>query len=166
MQFLLFSQWLESSSIIFSDMLLRYCIFFPLVFKPLARLNPFANFSLPHLKDANEVHCPLQALPPQFLHPRRLHVASQRNPKIGWNNRIFFFSPSAPLLAILLMKSVPIAEVAKKFQGCIIAKTLDQRKELFKNLSLLINIQAATRGEQKVGVVGYPNPYKEELCPV
>lgn len=57
----------------------------------------------------------------------------------------FFFL--LPLLAILLLKSVQIAEVAKKFPCCIIMKTLHQRKELFK----ICLHRLTTRGEQKWG---------------
>lgn len=83
--------------------------------------------------------------------------------------RFFFFI--LPLLAILLMKSVQISEVAEKFPCCIIMKTLDQRKELFKirlyRLAFkqhVINSRRTKKGGGEGGL--YKHVQEMELSPV
>lgn len=71
-------------------------------------------------------HCVFLMRPPA--------TSSPRNTETGRNNHIFLH-----LLAIPLMKSAQISEVAQKFPCCIILKTLDQRQEPFINLSLQIS---------------------------
>lgn len=94
---------------------------FALCIMSLTKLEPFVAFIVKGLNVQ-----PFGAhIPPSFLYPQALLHPITEKPEIGRNNHIFL-----SLLAIPLMKSVQISEVAQKFPCCIIMKTLDQRKEL------------------------------------
>lgn len=113
------------------------------------------------LKCANQLCCPqLTEHHPHFLCPQATrHTLSQTNPEIGWNNHIFL-----PLLPVPLLKSIQISEVAQKFPCCIIMKTSDERKELFKNCPyrLTVKRQVLIHREQRGGVL-YKHVHDKEL---
>lgn len=113
------------------------------------------------LKCANQLYCPQWTEHhPHFLCPQATrHTLSQTNPEIGWNNHIFL-----PLLPVPLLKSIQISEVAQKFPCCIIMKTSDERKELFKNCPyrLTVKRQVWIHREQRGGVL-YKHVHDKEL---